>query len=183
MGTCISYIKNNPQSATELLESIDPKTVPKVPFQDQIIYARIEEIYDGDTVKIIILFGDLPVKLSLRILGIDTPEIKHGEGRLPEEHHAAIKVRDYMRSLFQRTDKKTTSFISSVEKSNIFRLNIAKICIRDWDKYGGRVLGDLFLPTGENVSEILISGGWARPYRGEKKKAWTLEELTAHPFV
>lgn len=175
MGTCISCIKNKPQSnyiisATELLERIDPKTVSKVPFQDQIINARIEEIYDGDTVKIIILFGDIPVKFSLRILGIDTPEIKHCDGRLPRndfvistEHYAAIKVRDYMRSQFPR--------------------NIAKICIRDWDKYGGRVLGDLFLPTGENVSEILISGGWARPYRGKKKKPWTLEELTAHPFV
>ena len=26
-----------------------------------------------------------PVKLSLRIIGVDTPEIKHGDGRLPEE--------------------------------------------------------------------------------------------------
>jgi endonuclease YncB( thermonuclease family) len=90
MGNCISCIKKNPQSnyimsATELLERIDPKTVPKVPFQDKIIYARIEEIYDGDTVKIIILFGDIPVRFSLRILGIDTPEIKHGDERLPEE--------------------------------------------------------------------------------------------------
>lgn len=168
MGNCINCIKDNKQSnyimsTTEILEKLDPKTVPKVPFQDKIIHARIEEIYDGDTVKIIVLFGDLPVKLSLRILGVDTPEIKNGEGRLPEEHSAAIKVRDYMRSLFPK--------------------NIAKICIRDWDKYGGRVLGELFLETGENVSEILIHGKWARPYRGEKKKAWTLEELTAHPFV
>jgi endonuclease YncB( thermonuclease family) len=150
-------------SATDLLEKIDPKTVPKVPFQDKIIFARIEDIYDGDTVKIIVLFGDMPVRFSLRILGIDAPEIKNGEGRLPEEHKAAIKVRDYMRSLFPT--------------------NIAKICIRDWDKYGGRVLGELFLETGENVAEILIHGGWARPYHGEKKKPWTLEELTASPFV
>ena len=168
MGACITCIKEKPQSnyimsSTELLERINPKTVPKVPFQDKIIYARIEEIYDGDTVKIIILFGDVPVRLSLRILGVDTPEIKHGEGRLPEEHVSAVKVRDYMRSLFPKS--------------------IAKICIREWDKYGGRVLGELFLETGENVAEILIHGGWARPYRGEKKKPWTLEELTAHPFV
>jgi hypothetical protein len=33
------------------LERIDPKTVPKVPFHNQIIYAKIEEVYDGDTVK------------------------------------------------------------------------------------------------------------------------------------
>ena len=76
MGTCISCIKKNPHSnyimnSTDFLEKIDPKTVPKVPFQDKIIYSRIEEIYDGDTVKIIVLFGDVPVKLSLRILGID----------------------------------------------------------------------------------------------------------------
>jgi micrococcal nuclease len=167
MGACTSScIKKNTQSnyimnQFDFLEKIDPKTVPKVPFQDKIIYARIEEIYDGDTVKIIVLFGGIPVKLSLRILGIDAPEIKNGEGRLPEENKAAVKVRDYMRSLFPK--------------------NIAKICIRDWDKYGGRVLGELFLETGENVAEILIHQGWARPYRGEKKKPWTLEELTASP--
>jgi endonuclease YncB( thermonuclease family) len=72
-------------SATDILERIDPKTVPKVPFQNKIIYARIEEIYNGDTIKIIVLFGDVLVKLSLRILGIDAPEIKNGESRLPEE--------------------------------------------------------------------------------------------------
>jgi endonuclease YncB( thermonuclease family) len=65
------------------------------------------------------------------------------------EHAAAVKVRDYIRSLFLKS--------------------IAKICIRDWDKYGGRVLGELFLETGENVAEILIHRGWARPYRCEKK--------------
>ncbi len=145
------------------LEHIDPKSVPKVPFQNQCILARIEEIYDGDTVKIILLAGEVPIRLGLRILGIDTPEIKHGQDRLPQEHDAAIRVRDHLKAMFPN--------------------NIAQIRIHDWDKYGGRVLGDLFLPSGENVSDILIQGGWARPYHGEKKKAWTLQELTAKPFV
>lgn len=145
------------------LERIDPKTVPKVPFHNQIIYAKIEEVYDGDTIKIIVLFGVMPVRFSLRILGVDTPEIKQGSGRLLEEQQAAVKVREYVKSLFPS--------------------NLAKICIRDWDKYGGRVLGDLYLETGECVSDILIHGGWARPYQGEKKKEWTLNELTKAPFV
>jgi micrococcal nuclease len=145
-----------------ILETINPKLVPRVPYQNEYKLARIDEIYDGDTVKIIVLFGETPIRLSLRIIGIDTPEIKQGEGRLPEEREAAIKVRDYMRSLFPK--------------------KIARICIRDWDKYGGRVLGDLHLETGENVSDILIHSGWARPYHGEKKKEWTLDELTAPPF-
>ena len=66
---------------------------------------------------------------------------------------------------------------------SLFPTNIAKICIRDWDKYGGRVLGDLYLDTGESVSDILIHGGWARPYHGEKKKGWTIDDLTKEPFV
>jgi hypothetical protein len=44
-------------------------------------------------------------------------------------------------------------------------------------------LGELFLETGENMDEILIHRGWARPYHRDKKKAWKLEELTASPFV
>ena len=70
MGTCDSCcIKGNLQSKyiinpLDLLEKIYPKTVPKVPFQDKIIFARIEEIYDGDTVKIIVLFSDIAIKLS-----------------------------------------------------------------------------------------------------------------------
>ena len=79
------------------------------------------------------------------------------------EHTTAVKVSDYIWQLFPK--------------------NIAKICIRDWDKYGGRVLGELFLETVENLAEILIHGGSTRPYCGEKKKPWTLEELTTSPFV
>jgi endonuclease YncB( thermonuclease family) len=167
MGACLpgKCSDENSQQPTleQCLQAIDIKTVPKVPLQNQFTLARIEEVYDGDTVKIIVLLSDTPLRFSLRILGIDTPELKHGEGRLPEEHLAAVKVRDYVKSLFPT--------------------NIAKIRIHDWDKYGGRVLGDLFLPTGENVSEILIKCGWARPYHGEKKRSWTLEQLTSKPFV
>ncbi len=153
-----------PVSLEQRLQEIDPTTVPKVPLQNRITLARIEEIYDGDTVKIIVLLSDTPVRFSLRILGIDTPEIKHSEGRLPQEHAAAVKVRDYIRSLFANTNL------------------IAKVRIHEWDKYGGRVLGDLFLPTGESVSHILVSGGWARPYNGEKKKGWTLDDFSKPPF-
>ena len=168
MGACLPGKQPTPVPEPEptleqRLQAIDINTVPKVPLQNQITLARIEDVYDGDTVKIIVLLADTPLRFSLRILGIDTPELKHGEGRLPQEHLAAVKVRDYVKSLFPT--------------------NIAKVCIHDWDKYGGRVLGDLFLPTGETVSEILIKGGWARPYRGEKKKSWTLKELTSAPVV
>jgi endonuclease YncB( thermonuclease family) len=151
------------RTKVEQLENLDPNVVPKVPMQNEIIDARIEEIYDGDTVKIIVLFGDVPFRISLRILGVDAPEIKHGAGRLPQEHEAAVKVREYLNSLFPK--------------------NIAKVKFTEWDKYGGRILGHLYTSEGEDVSELLISGGWARVYQGEKKRVWTLEELTSEPFA
>jgi endonuclease YncB( thermonuclease family) len=39
------------------------------------------------------------------------------------------------------------------------------------DKYGGRVLGDVFL-DGKRLSEMLIANGFARRYHGEKKSSW-----------
>lgn len=83
--------------------------------------------------------------------------MRQGDGRLPEERQAAIRVRDYIRSLFPK--------------------NIARICIRDWDKFGGRVLGDLYLENGQSISDILIDEGWARPYHGDKKRLGHLQNL------
>lgn len=40
-----------------------------------------------------------------------------------------------------------------------------------WDKYGGRIIGDILLPTrSEALSDVLIRQGHAVPYTGEGKK-------------
>ena len=132
-------------SATELLEKIDPKTVPKVPFQDKIIYARIEEIYDGDTVKIIVLFGETPVKLSLRILGIDTPEIK---GQCASELALALRAKEF-----------TQSFLKGGH------VEIRQTGI---DKYG-RVLATIRRGD-QDLGDALIAEGLARPWRGTREQ-------------
>jgi endonuclease YncB( thermonuclease family) len=145
------------------LKNLDPKLVPKVPMQNELIDARIVDIYDGDTVKVIVLFGEVPFFISLRILGVDAPEIRKAKDKLPEESVAGIKVREHVKSLFPT--------------------NIAKVTFRDWDKYGGRILGDIYTPDGISIAEHLIAEGWVRRYNGEKKKEWTLQELVSHPFA
>lgn len=152
-----------PKLKISQLENLDPNTVPKVPLQNVIIDARIVEVYDGDTVKIIVMLGDVPFFISLRLLGIDAPEIKKGKDKLPEENLAAIKVREHIKTMFPK--------------------QMGKVMFRDWDKYGGRILGDLYTLEGINVVETLIKEGWGRPYNGEKKKEWTLKELVSPPFV
>jgi endonuclease YncB( thermonuclease family) len=41
----------------------------------------------------------------------------------------------------------------------------------DWDKYGGRVLGDVIL-DGKSLRQMLITNGFAREYYGEAKQSW-----------
>jgi endonuclease YncB( thermonuclease family) len=43
--------------------------------------------------------------------------------------------------------------------------------LMDWDKYGGRVLGDVLL-DGKSLRAELISQGFAREYYGEAKQSW-----------
>lgn len=150
------------------LSQVDPKSVPDLPYQNLIVDAFIYQIPDGDTCKFLLNLhpgGDSNVnnllKLSLRLDGIDTPEIHAGEGRLPEEKVAAAKSRDRLRQLAS---------------------GHVKIRMTDWDKYGGRCLGDVILPNGKTAVEVLIEEGYGRPYHGEKKQKWTMEQLRAHPF-
>jgi endonuclease YncB( thermonuclease family) len=40
-----------------------------------------------------------------------------------------------------------------------------------WDKFGGRVLGDI-LVNGQSLRAALIANGFAREYYGEAKQSW-----------
>jgi endonuclease YncB( thermonuclease family) len=40
-----------------------------------------------------------------------------------------------------------------------------------WDKFGGRVLGDLLINS-QSLRAALIANGFAREYYGEAKQSW-----------
>lgn len=106
--------------------------------------------YDGDTCYI--TMPALPQslsKMSVRILGIDTPEIK---GKCKEEKGMALLGRKFANNLFKNA--------RDIEFKNL-----------KWDKYGGRVLADVYL-DGNSYSELIIKQKLARPYDGGAKKGW-----------
>jgi len=106
--------------------------------------------YDGDTCYITAKTFPEPLqKMSIRILGIDTPEIR---GDCAEEKELAIQGRVLANELFKAA--------SEITLENL-----------DWDKYGGRVLADVYL-DGELYSQKLIDAGLARPYDGGTKTPW-----------
>lgn len=116
---------------------------------------KVVKVSDGDTVQFEAPFmqqylGLKPV-LSLRVLGVDTPE------KAPRHQCDAENVKAQAASAFT--------------KDAVAKAKVIKFEIKDHDKYGGRVLGDVFL-DGVRLSELLIKNGHARPYFGEKKSSW-----------
>ena len=106
--------------------------------------------YDGDTCYVIAPTLPEPLqKMSVRILGIDTPEIR---GECEEEKKLALEARALANKLFREA--------GTIEFGNL-----------KWDKYGGRVLVDVYL-DGKNYKDEIINAGLARPYDGGTKQGW-----------
>lgn len=156
-------IQNHPpaQPQKPRLSQIDPKQIPDVLFKNQIIDVFVYEVFDGDTLHFLLDTGGEVMKLALRLIGIDTPEVHAGKDKLPQEKVAGKMAREYLKTLASGHQK---------------------IRITDWDKYGSRVLGEVILEGGETANAMMIKGGYAKPYHGEKKQPWTLEELMSVPF-
>lgn len=114
---------------------------------------KIIRVVDGDTVTFEAPFMPAPLKpqLSIRVLGVDTPE-KAPRAQCEKEELAAIAA-------------------SSFTKKLVAEAKQIQIELKEHDKYGGRVLGDVII-DGKRLSQLLIENGHARPYYGEKKQSW-----------
>jgi endonuclease YncB( thermonuclease family) len=108
---------------------------------------------DGDTVEVEAkwLPIELGTKIKIRVLGVDTPE-KAPRAKCEQEATKAI-----LASAF------TKDFIKSGK--------VVQVNIKDWDKYGGRILGDIVV-DGKSLKDQLILRGHARVYNGGAKSSW-----------
>jgi len=114
---------------------------------------RIVRVTDGDTVVIAAPFLPAPLKpeLAVRIFGVDTPE-KGFRGQCESE---------------RRLGEQASNFTKAVIKSTTRH----QVIIYEWDKYGGRILGDIIL-DGMSLRALLIRNGFAREYYGDTKQSW-----------
>ena len=112
---------------------------------------KILRVIDGDTVEIQVNFlpKELGNSLKLRILGVDTPE-KGSKAQCVLESFKAENA-----TLFTKME---------LEKAKD-----VKVIIKKWDKYGGRLIGDILI-DGELLSKKLIDKGYALEYTGKGKK-------------
>ena len=111
---------------------------------------KIIEAIDGDTLRVEIP-AMLPLKYSIRISGIDTPE-KAGRAKCEQEALLAEKASEFTKNLVKN--------LKTFEISNIKH-----------DKYGGRLLASVKI-NNIDVGRALQKEGLARIYHGEKKESW-----------
>ena len=96
-------------------------------------------------------FEALKKELSIRIFGVDTPEKGHRAGCPAEAQRGEMA--------------------SAYTKQLVAAAKTRQIALMGWDKYGGRVLGDVIL-NGVSLRQSLIQNGFAREYYGEAKHSW-----------
>ena len=128
----------------------------------------IVEVTDGDTIKsdMSTRLPDPLGKVSIRIRGIDTPEmpvvayINGGEFRPGARKAQCIKEADLA--------LEAKAFVEMI----VIGYKKMKVDNFTWDKYGGRIVGEVKI-GGVDVGTALIGAGVAVPYDGgTKTKDW-----------
>lgn len=118
-----------------------------IPFTFPINGGQVIKVYDGDTITIAskLPYENSPLyRLSVRLNGIDTPEIK---GKTPDEKQCAKNARDSLSQLILNRYVRLENIQS--------------------EKYG-RILADVFIGD-INVNEWMVAERYALKYDGGKK--------------
>lgn len=115
--------------------------------------AQVLKVTDGDTIVIAAPYLPAPLKpqLAVRVYGVDTPEKGH-RAQCPSE---------------AQRGEQATAFTTNLVAKSVQR----HVVLYGWDKFGGRVLGDMVL-DGQSLRAQLIANGFAREYYGEAKQSW-----------
>jgi endonuclease YncB( thermonuclease family) len=125
----------------------------KMPKNSATYDAQIVRVTDGDTIVIAAPFLPAPLKpeLAVRVFGVDTPEKGH-RAQCPSEAQRGEQASEFTKNAVKNTKRH-------------------QVILYSWDKFGGRVLGDMIL-DGVSLRSELIRNGFAREYYGDAKQSW-----------
>ena len=145
------------------LKTCDINSACDIPFKGMVIPARMSKVIDGDTVKVVILMGDHPLTLKIRLKGVDAPESTKRCASSELEIRAGIRVKEYV--------------VGLLGSASIVFVRLLSI-----DKYGGRYVGRIYLTQQhakkeECLSEHLLARRYVKAYDGGKKGQWEESEL------
>lgn len=142
--------------------------------EGQEFQAKATNIYDADTCRLVFYLNGKLVKYTVRLVGIDTPEIRprlNVENR-DQEIAAAKRARNRLIQLAtdQEIELDNTPGKKSIQKLLDANKKLITIKCEEFDKYG-RLLGKLY--DGETCfNELLIEEGHAYAYGGGTKTSF-----------
>lgn len=140
------------------INSIKQEKIPFLYDKNKKIYVKVIDVYDGDTVTLLYLLKNkIPIKIKLRIFGVDTPELSRKKDDKNPENILAEKIKKKIKKLLL---------------NKFFYCKLYK-----FDKYGGRTLGDIYLNKNLFLSEYIIINKYGKKYNGNKKEKWSKEEI------
>lgn len=148
----------NNNSQIEQLEKVNPDQTDFFSFEGQILKAKVVDIYDGDTITVILeIHNGVYRKFKCRIAHIDSPEMK------------PLKTCEN-RDLHIDCAKKVKSILQDLIYNRVVELHCGK-----FDKYA-RVLVTIYYKN-TNINDLLIKHKLVKVYEGKTKIEWSNQEL------
>lgn len=161
-----------PSPLKEKLLACSPD-VPRFDFAGQSFWVRLHSIHDGDTVCIVTEIDSKMYRMTTRLMGIDTPEIRTKD---LNEKKLAIAARNRVASWALPEHFQVDGVYTEKEIKQVLAQNPVLLWMkcRETEKWG-RTLAELFKDSEmtDCINYILIKEGYGDVYEGGRKaRTW-----------
>lgn len=149
------------------LEGCDVRSIVKFSFAGQDFYTRVIDVYDGDSLRIVVHVNGSMFYVMTRLVGIDTAEIASKD---PVVKARAVAARDFAMSWVLQTPERYTTK-RRIKDALADTPAIVFVRCREADRYG-RVLVEVYRThddAGPSLNHQLVDAGHAVAYGGGKK--------------
>lgn len=126
------------------------KLGPDFSFQGRQFLAKVVDVYDGDTCRVVFVYGGAPVQYCARMAGYDSPEMRP-------------PVADPNREAVKRAAVAARAALLSRVADDLVTIDCGP-----FDKYG-RVLVTMRDRAGEDLNAWMVREGHGKPYDGGRK--------------
>lgn len=145
MGLCFSKVPLKPSKNKDILLE-DVRLEDTTPYSPPVTVGKVVDVYDGDTCTVAFQLNGQWYHTKLRLLGIDTPEIRGSP--------ADVKVKAFA----------ARDALSELVLGKVVELKNAKM-----EKKWGRLLADIYIGS-LHVNKYMLDNGYGVPYDGGTKK-------------
>lgn len=141
--------------ARELRQLRNTKKTQDFTFAGRCCWAKVVDVYDGDTVRVKFLYGGQEVQWCARLDGIDCPEMK--PPKTSPNRDAEVQAAKESKAALHRTIGNQVVYLRC-GKFDMYKRILTTILLEKGDK--------------ESISQWMIAAGYAVPYDGKTKSVF-----------